>query len=107
MLLSGKVDGISMDKTSATNWAIHHMVVDYYHKLLSSVRRNIQIPGLKFEDFLPKAQERVEALLPTILDENLPCGKEAKKILSWKCREHAEIEVISKVQALNRETNSE
>ena len=92
-----------MDKAAALNWAIHHMVVDYYHKLLGSVRKNITIPGLKFEDFLPEARERIEALLPTILEDNLSCREEAEKVLSWQCREQAEVEIMSKIQALNRE----
>lgn len=102
MSSSDKVDGKSMDKETALNWAIHHMVVDYYHKLLSSVRRGITIPGLKFEDFLPEAQERIEALLPVIIEKKLPCQFEAMKVLSWSCKEQAEIEIISKVTALNK-----
>ena len=84
-----------MDKAAAINWAIHHMVVDYYHRLVNSVRRNITIPGLRFEDFLPVAQERVRPLIPAIIAEKMSCEEEAKTLLSWKCREHAEIEIIN------------
>ena len=75
------------------------MVVDYYYKLIDSARKNIKIPGLSFEDFLPVAQERVKALMPTILEENLSSRKEAKKLLSWKCREQVEIEEIQRSAA--------
>jgi len=84
-----------MDRKTATNWAIHHMVVDYYHKLTNSVRNNITRPGLRFEDFLPVAQERVGALLPLISKEQMSCLEEANKLLSWRCREQAEVEVIN------------
>ena len=84
-----------MDRKEAINWAIHHMVVDYYYKLTNSVRKNITIPGLRFEDFLPVAQERVSALLSTIIREKMSCLKEANKMLSWKCREQAEVEIIN------------
>lgn len=91
-----------MDKDTAINWAIHHMVVDYYHKLLRSVRSDITIPGLRFDDFFPEAKERIEALMPTILERELPCQLEAKKILSWRCREQAEVAVMAAIQAFNR-----
>ena len=90
-----------MDKKEAINWAIHHMVVDYYHKLTGSVRKNITTRGLRFEDFLPVAQERVRALLPTIIKEKMSCLDEADKLLSWKCREQAEVEIILTARKFN------
>lgn len=90
-----------MDQETALTWAVHHTVVDYYHKLIDSVRKNIQTPRLKFEDFYPVAKERVAALMPFIEKNKLSCIKEARKILGWNCRESVEIEVINLVTALN------
>lgn len=96
-----------MDEATALTWAVHHMVVDYYHKLIDSVRKNIKTPRLRFEDFYPIAKERVSALMPFIEDKKLSCSKEAKKILGWSCRENVEIEVINRITALNQRVTDE
>jgi len=85
-----------VNKTEATKWAIHNMVVNYYYTLLDSVRKNITIPGLRFEDFLPEAQKRIRPLYDTIVADNLSCQDEAKKILSWQVKEQIEAEIITK-----------
>jgi len=96
-----------MDEPTALTWAVHHMVVDYYHTLIDSVRKNITIPKLRFEDFYPVAQERITALIPFIKTHQLSCLKEAERVLSWDCREKVEIEIINKVTAFNRRIEHE